>query len=55
MKVWVVHGYTGEYEDCREWTVIAYESKRIANKHAELAEKRALEIEAYIEKNSVTY
>jgi hypothetical protein len=45
-KIWVVRGTTGEYSDRSEWPVCAYKDEQKAKDHAEMATKRAKEIEA---------
>jgi hypothetical protein len=44
MKIYLVRGMTGEYEDLTEWTVKAFRTKRVATKYAEAATKVAKEI-----------
>lgn len=36
--IYLVHGYTGEYEDRYEWIVSAFTTKRKADNHAKKAQ-----------------
>jgi hypothetical protein len=44
MKVHIVMGHTGEYEDHKAWPVAAYFDGRKARGHARRAERRAEEL-----------
>ena len=39
MKIWMVMGTTGEYEDCITWRVAAYTTPKVAKYHMEQAQK----------------
>jgi hypothetical protein len=41
MKIYIVYGQTGEYEDAREWSIVAYVDKQRAIQHAWDAQERA--------------
>lgn len=41
MKIWIVQGEAGEYEDHREWIVAAFLSEKKAQELREKAQKRA--------------
>jgi hypothetical protein len=45
VKVYVVMGATGEYSDHRTWTVCAYQDKKRAEEHADLAKIEAHKIQ----------
>ena len=51
MTIYVVMGSTGEYSDRSEWLVCAYTDKLLAEQHAFLAEKWALETQKEYEAN----
>lgn len=42
--VYIVEGYSGEYDDYREWPVCAYPDRKAARQHANLAKARADEL-----------
>ena len=42
MNVYVVMGTTGEYSDRSEWSVAAYDDRKLADKHADEATKFAV-------------
>lgn len=44
MKLYLVMGCTGEYEDQHSWSVKGYLNKRLAEHHAKRAQQRAYEI-----------
>lgn len=39
MKIFIVEGKSGEYDDAREWAVAAYARKVQADRHAQLAQE----------------
>lgn len=41
--IWIVTGYTGEYEDRRDWHVAAYFDESVAKQHRDLCEKWYIE------------
>ena len=56
MKIYIVQGITGEYEDYYEWVLCAYADEETAKDHAKRAETRAKEsLKEYDTWNLVPY
>ena len=46
MRIYLVHGSTGEYSDRNEWVICGYKSREAAEQHKARAQQRQADLEA---------